>query len=142
MNLIPYSRYARTVLNCEKTPFLHEFLDEPDTSLTFEWPPGRMSPAYTVVWGWSYAHVSEKQHGAQDYVPKDHECNLFVFISACVIAKDPNTPNWSSMADDAITQGGFGISSLNLLPLPLPVQEWVRQVLTHFVEQVTLKSIH
>ena len=31
MNLIPYSRYARTVLNCEKRPFLREFLDEPDT---------------------------------------------------------------------------------------------------------------
>ena len=41
MNLIPYSRYARTVLNCEKKPpFLREFLDEPDTPLTFEWPPG------------------------------------------------------------------------------------------------------
>ena len=40
MNLIPYSRYARTVLNCEKTLFLREFLDEPDTPLTFEWPPG------------------------------------------------------------------------------------------------------
>ena len=33
MNLIPYSRYARTVLNCEKRPFLREFLDKPDTPL-------------------------------------------------------------------------------------------------------------
>ena len=32
-----YSRYARTVLNCEKKPFLHEYLDEPDTPLTLEW---------------------------------------------------------------------------------------------------------
>ena len=32
MNLIPYSRYARTVLDCEKRPFLREFLDDPDTS--------------------------------------------------------------------------------------------------------------
>ena len=31
MNLIPYSRYARTVLDCEKIPFLREFLNEPDT---------------------------------------------------------------------------------------------------------------
>ena len=31
MNLIPYSRYAHTVLDCEKRPFLCEFLDEPDT---------------------------------------------------------------------------------------------------------------
>ena len=40
MNLIPYSRYARTVLNCEKTPFLHEFLDEPDTPLDIRVAPG------------------------------------------------------------------------------------------------------
>ena len=31
MNLILYSRYARTALDCEKRPFLREFLDEPDT---------------------------------------------------------------------------------------------------------------
>ena len=31
MNFIPYSRYARTVLDCEKIPFLREFLDKPDT---------------------------------------------------------------------------------------------------------------
>ena len=31
MNLIPYSRYARSVLDCEKRPFLREFLDKPDT---------------------------------------------------------------------------------------------------------------
>ena len=40
MNFIPYSRYARTVLDCEKIPFLSELLDEPDTPLTFKWPPG------------------------------------------------------------------------------------------------------
>ena len=31
MNLVPYSRYAHTVLDCEKRTFLREFLDEPDT---------------------------------------------------------------------------------------------------------------
>ena len=31
MNLIPYSRYVRTVPYSEKTPFLREFLDAPDT---------------------------------------------------------------------------------------------------------------
>ena len=31
MDLMPYSRNARTVLGCEKWPFLREFLDEPDT---------------------------------------------------------------------------------------------------------------
>ena len=31
INLIPYSCYTCTVLDCEKRPFLYEFLDEPDT---------------------------------------------------------------------------------------------------------------
>ena len=39
MNLIPYSRYARTVFNYEKSPFLCEFLDKRDTPLTFECTP-------------------------------------------------------------------------------------------------------
>ena len=33
MNLMPCSRYTRTVLDCKKLPFLCEFLDEPDTPL-------------------------------------------------------------------------------------------------------------
>ena len=42
MNLIPYSRYARTVFNYEKSPFLHEFLDESDTPLDIRGhPPGK-----------------------------------------------------------------------------------------------------
>ena len=40
INLIPYSRHARTVLNCEKRPFLREFLDEPDTLLDIRVPSG------------------------------------------------------------------------------------------------------
>ena len=33
--------YARTLHGPEKQPYLlREFLDEPDTPLTFEWPPG------------------------------------------------------------------------------------------------------
>ena len=28
---------------------------------------------------------------------------LFVFVSVCVVGKNPNTPNWSTIADDAIT---------------------------------------
>ena len=34
---------------------------------------------------------------------------LFAFISAWVVSKDLNTPNWTSMADDAITWGGSGV---------------------------------
>ena len=43
MNLIPYSRNMRTVLNCEKIP-LREFFDEPDTPLDIRVvppPPGK-----------------------------------------------------------------------------------------------------
>ena len=47
MNLIPYSRYARTVLSCEKTPFLREFLDEPDTPLDIPVPPSVM---FTLIY--------------------------------------------------------------------------------------------
>ena len=40
---------------------------------------------------------------------KDRGRVLFAFVSGCVVGKSPNTPNWSSMADDAITQGGIGV---------------------------------
>ena len=41
MNLIPYSRYARTVLDCKKDPFHVIFLDEPDTLLDIQVAPLR-----------------------------------------------------------------------------------------------------
>ena len=45
-NLIPFSRYARKVLNCEKGPFLHEFLDKPDIpSCHSSAPPPEYFPA-------------------------------------------------------------------------------------------------
>ena len=30
-------------------------------------------------------------------------------VDACLVGKNPNTPNWSSMADDATTRGGIGV---------------------------------
>ena len=36
---------------------------------------------------------------------KDRGCILFVFVSACMVGKNPYIPNWSAMADDSITQG-------------------------------------
>ena len=46
MNLIPYSRYARTVLDREKRPFLPELLDEPDTPLVMiQVPRGKRGAA-------------------------------------------------------------------------------------------------
>ena len=52
MNLIPYSRYACTVLDCEKRPFLSEFLDEPDTpSCRHQVPPLVSNRAYIVPTG-------------------------------------------------------------------------------------------
>ena len=37
---------------------------------------------------------------------KDRGHILFAFVSACVVGKNLNIPNWSSVADNAITQGG------------------------------------
>ena len=37
---------------------------------------------------------------------------LLAFVSACVVGKNQNNPNWSSKADDAITQGGIGVWDL------------------------------
>ena len=34
------------------------------------------------------------------------------YVSACVLCKNPNTPNWSSMADDNITWGSTGVRDL------------------------------
>ena len=31
------------------------------------------------------------------------------FVSTCVVVKNPNSPNWCSMADDSITRGGIGV---------------------------------
>ena len=42
-------------------------------------------------------------------VHKDRWRILFAFVSVCVDEKYPNTPNWNSMADDAITLGGIGV---------------------------------
>ena len=38
---------------------------------------------------------------------EDHGCILFAFVSACVVDKNPNTPNSGSMAEDAITWDGI-----------------------------------
>ena len=34
---------------------------------------------------------------------------LFAFVSTCVVGKNQNIPNGSSMDDDAITLGGIGV---------------------------------
>ena len=50
--------------------------------------------------------MCEKLYRAQNWcmhVCEDHGRILFAFISMCVIGKDMNTPNWSSMTDDTIT---------------------------------------
>ena len=40
---------------------------------------------------------------------------LFAFVSKCVVGKEPNTPNWSLMADDAITRCGIGVLGSQIL---------------------------
>ena len=34
---------------------------------------------------------------------------LCMFVSLCVVSKNPHTPNWSFMADDTITQCGIDV---------------------------------
>ena len=62
-------------------------------------------------------------------VRKDHGRICFEVIFACVVGKNPNTPNLSPMADDAITQGGIpGLGSLfyicGLPPRTLKVEKF------------------
>ena len=48
---------------------------------------------------------------------EDHGRTCFAFVFACVVGKNPDTPNLNPMADDAITQGGIpgpGISFVYL----------------------------
>ena len=40
---------------------------------------------------------------------EDCGCILFAFVSACVVSEKPEYPNWSSMADNAITQSRIGV---------------------------------
>ena len=40
-------------------------------------------------------------------VREDRGHILFAFVSTFVVGKNPNTPNWSSMADNAITWGSI-----------------------------------
>ena len=40
---------------------------------------------------------------------EDCESILFAFVSECVVDKNLNTPNWCSVADNTIIQGGIGI---------------------------------
>ena len=49
MNLIPYSRYVRTVPCSEKVPFLREFLDVRDTPLTITVPPRAYNQKYVSI---------------------------------------------------------------------------------------------
>ena len=53
--------------------------------------------------------MSEKSQSARyKHVHKDHGHILFAFVAICVVGKDLNISNWSSVADDTITQGGLG----------------------------------
>ena len=61
------------------------------------------SGAY-VLWS-EYEDNTMKHH----MVREDLGRILFALVSTCVVGKNPNTPNWSSMADDAITQSGIGV---------------------------------
>ena len=68
----------------------------------------RRSTASNVIW--AGRQICMKNHAAHKssahMCPGDHGYMLFaLFGSTCVVGKDPNTPKWSSMADDAIMWG-------------------------------------
>ena len=77
------------------------------------------SPASTHCGLSKKINMLEKAQGLQDKLA-DRGRKLFVFVFECVVYKDPNAPNESSMADDAITWGQYRwsrISGLNLRDL-------------------------
>ena len=54
--------------------------------------------------------VTFQNGGRQDVEDNDVKIlwtHFFVFVSMCVVSKYPNTPNWSSLADEAITWGSI-----------------------------------
>ena len=54
----------------------------------------------------AYVLWSERETGVKCYTAcRNHEHILFAFVSTCVVSKNPNIPNLSSMADDVITRG-------------------------------------
>ena len=57
----------------------------------------------------------ENKHVKRCKACEDCRHILFVFVSTCMVSKNLNTPNWSSMADDAITWGGYRSSLISFL---------------------------
>ena len=56
-----------------------------------------------------YCGLSVKTHAKGCAGRKDHERICFAFAFACVVGKNLKTPNWSPMAEDAITRGSIGV---------------------------------
>ena len=54
--------------------------------------------------GWAWKQSLAKSRVARE----DRERICLAFAFACVVGKNPKTPNLSPMADDAIIQGGIG----------------------------------
>ena len=55
--------------------------------------------------------MCEKLHGMQDYVFTKILGTFCLCLFPYVVRMALNIPNWSSMADDAITQGGISQGS-------------------------------
>ena len=74
----------------------------------------------TVINFVRYVYVLRSEHKDKRYEPtqgmarKDHGRILFAFVSACAVGKIPNTPNLSSMANDAITWEWYTRSEISL----------------------------
>ena len=81
-----------------------------------------------------HLYLLQFEHEDKHEWKKSH-CISFAIVFMCLVGKDPNTPNWLSMADNAITWGSMGglgspfyICDSNSLVLHLnfiPFWEWM-----------------
>ena len=54
------------------------------------------------------------------------ENGYILYMFACVVGKNPNTRNWSSMADNAITQGGMACLGSPSMSVVLTIERFSR----------------
>ena len=88
-----------------------------------------------IYFGLSVKMNTWKRHTAHE----DCGCICFAFVSACVDSKNPNTPNLSPIADDAITRGGNrGLGSPLYICGWLPFGRYIRSACTGVTQDTGL----
>ena len=87
----------------------------------YPWCVKCASTASTVKCAWLFTYLknSNMRTGLSHKYGHIHWCTLFTFISVCVVDKNPNTPDYSSVTDDTITLGGWAVYNVWDFPLYL-----------------------